>query len=87
LKIADDRDLSAAPRAHRADPEDVAPPVGTPTLLRLQSLAFVAIAIGLVLFFATSDPSRGSPPALTVGACGSPPALTVGACGSPARHA
>jgi hypothetical protein len=47
-------------------------PVGTPTLLRPQSLAFVAIVIALALFFTTSDPSSsGSPPVLTVGACGS----------------
>jgi hypothetical protein len=47
-------------------------PVGTPTLLRPQSLAFVAIAIGVVLFLGSSDrSSSGSPPALTVGACGS----------------
>jgi hypothetical protein len=47
-------------------------PIGTPTLLRPQSLAFVAIVVAVVLFFTTSDPSSsGSPPALTVGACGS----------------
>jgi hypothetical protein len=47
-------------------------PVGTPTLLRPQSLAFVAIVVGMVMFFATSDPSSsGSSSALTVGACGS----------------